>query len=63
MEGIIWHLLLTVCAGSTCLSQDIQWFDDKTTCELALVRYQEIPPDGDWDSVEYICKPKDSYSV
>jgi len=63
MEGIIWHLLLTVCAGSTCLSQDIQHFEDRTACETMLVRFQDIPPDGDWDSVEYICKPKDSYSV
>jgi len=23
---IIWHILLTVCLGSTCIEQDIQWF-------------------------------------
>lgn len=22
-----------------------------------LVQYAEIPADGEWDSVEYICKP------
>ena len=54
---MIWHILLTICAGSTCLSQDVQWFDSRESCEVMLVKYAEIPADGDWDSVEYICKP------
>tara|TARA_B100000927_G_scaffold40471_1_gene28933 strand:+ start:1267 stop:1449 length:183 start_codon:yes stop_codon:yes gene_type:complete len=54
---MIWHILLTICAGSTCISQDVQWFEDREKCETMLVQYAEIPADGDWDSVEYICKP------
>ena len=53
----IWHLLLTVCASGTCIEQDIQWFQSQIACETTLVHYAEIPPDGDWDSVEYVCKP------
>jgi len=59
----IWHILLTVCSGSTCIEQDVQWFDTQSKCEYAMVQYVEIPPDGDWDSVEYVCKPVGSKST
>ena len=59
----VWHLLLTVCIDSTCLDQDIQWFDSRQSCETMLVQYATIPTDGDWDSVEYICKPVGSLST
>lgn len=60
---VIWHILLTVCSGSTCLEQDVQWFETKNQCESAMVQYAEIPSDGSWDSVEYICKPVGSKST
>jgi hypothetical protein len=60
---LIWHILLTVCSGSTCIEQDVQWFDTQSKCEYAMVQYVEIPPDGDWDSVEYVCKPVGSKST
>ena len=56
MIEIIWHLFLTVCSGSTCINQDIQWFDNQTQCEQMLPQYTAIPVDGDWDTVEYVCK-------
>ena len=59
----IWHILLTVCSGSTCIEQDVRWFDTQSKCEYAMVQYVEIPPDGDWDSVEYVCKPVGSKST
>jgi hypothetical protein len=52
-----WHILLTVCSGSMCVEQDIQWFDTKEGCYEMLDMYTEIPADGDWDTVTYICKP------
>ena len=61
--AIVWHILLTVCLGSECVSQDIQWFDEETQCKEMLVKYMAIPPDGDWDSIEYICKPVGSEGV
>ena len=60
---IIWHIILTVCLGSTCLEQDVQWVENKTECEEMLKAYSEIPTDGDWDSVDYICKPVGSLST
>ena len=54
---IIWGLLLTICTGSVCLSQDIEQFNSRDKCEIMLVQHIELPSDGDWDSVEYICKP------
>ena len=57
MIEIIWHLFLTVCSWSTCINQDIQWFDNQTQCEQMLPQYTAIPADGDWDTVEYVCKP------
>jgi len=57
---MIWHVLLTVCLGSTCIEQDVQWFDTRSECEKMLKVYAEIVADGPWDSVEYICKPLNS---
>ena len=39
---IIWHIILTVCLGSTCLEQDVQWFENKTECEEMLKAYSEM---------------------
>ena len=54
---VIWHILLTVCLGSNCLEQDVQWFDSQAECKQMLQSYIEMPIDGDWDSVTYECKP------
>ncbi len=55
--------MLTVCAGSTCLDQDVQWFDTKAECETMLAEYIKVPVDGSWDTVDYICKPVGSVSL
>jgi hypothetical protein len=39
------------------LEQDVQWFEKEQQCKTMLVEYVEIPVDGDWDTVEYVCKP------
>lgn len=54
---IVWHILLTVCLGSNCIEQDVQWFDEEEECHEMLRVYSNIPTDGKWDSIEYICKP------
>ena len=53
----IWHILLTVCMGTTCLEQDVQWFEKEEECRAMLPVYVGVPADGDWDTVEYQCKP------
>ena len=55
--SIVWHILLTVCSGSNCVEQDVQWFEKEQECKVMLERYISIPVDGDWDTVEYVCKP------
>ena len=59
----IWHILLTVCADSTCLKQDVQHFENKTACETELVEYINMPTDGHWDTVTYICTPLGSVEL
>ncbi len=63
MVEIVWHILLTVCLQGDCMSQEIMTFRDQKTCEAIVQRYTEIPIDGHWTSVTYICKPKDSVSL
>ena len=55
--------MLTVCLGSTCIEQDVQWFETKSECDEMLKIYIDIPADGDWDTVEYVCKPVGSTST
>ena len=57
---VIWHILLTTCLHTSCVTQDVQWFDDEPTCKMMLRVYQDIPPDGDWTSISWVCKPKGS---
>ena len=59
----IWHILLTVCLNSTCIDQDVQWFKNKHDCDKMLAIYADMPTDGDWDTVEYVCKPLGSKST
>ena len=59
----LWHILLTVCLGSECKTQDVQWFKNEAKCNEMLVLYKEIPPDGKWDTVESVCKPVGSESA
>ncbi len=57
---LLWAVYLQVCLNSTCLSQEVQRFDPpqaKMACEKMLPAYIEVPADGHWDSVEWVCKP------
>ena len=49
---IVWHILLTVCLGSTCLEQDVEWFKTKQECDKMIKFYSEMPADGHWDTVK-----------
>ena len=41
----------------------INWFETRAKCETMLIEYMEIPADGSWDTVEYICKPVGSLNT
>lgn len=60
---IVWHILLTVCLNSDCKSQEVNTFADQKSCEIVRQQYTEIPADGHWDTVTYICKPQGSVSL
>ena len=63
MTQIIWHIVLTVCLGSECRAQDVQWFDEEQECRSMVHVYKAIPQDGNWDTINYVCKPVGSKSV
>jgi hypothetical protein len=60
---MIWHVLLTVCLDYTCITQDVAHVQSKEECHAIVRRLVAIPPDGDWDSVTYQCKPLGSEST
>lgn len=47
--------MLTVCDTSSCGTQTIQWFDEKTECINMKYIHETIPQDGDWSTVKYYC--------
>tara|TARA_Y100000114_G_C11691116_1_gene293612 strand:- start:525 stop:725 length:201 start_codon:yes stop_codon:yes gene_type:complete len=58
MMEVIWSLLLTVCfndPSGQCVTQDIQWFDEKNQCFDMKVIHESIPRDGNWKTVNYKC--------
>ena len=60
---VIWTLLLTVCMDSRCLTQDIQWFDERSDCIEMKDVHEEIQPDGHWKTVEYTCTVKNAILI
>jgi hypothetical protein len=60
---VIWTLLLTVCMDNGCLTQDIQWFEDKQECIKMKVVHEDILPDGHWKTVDYKCTIKGSLEI
>ena len=41
----------------------MQRFDTKAKCETELVEYIDMPTDGHWDTVKYVCKPLGSVDL
>ncbi len=52
---MIWSLMLTACMQSTCVEQSIQWFEDKQECIEYKLLHEELPKDGNWSTVDYVC--------
>ncbi len=53
---MIWSLLLTACMETTCVKQDIQWFEDRQECIEFKTLHEELPQDGNWGTITYECK-------
>jgi len=60
---ILWVLYLTVCGTGSCLTQEVQRFENQAVCNYNKVMYERIPQDGKWKSVRYVCRPKDSINA
>lgn len=41
---------------TSCVNQEIQWFEDKQDCVEFKLLHEELPKDGNWSTVEYKCK-------
>jgi hypothetical protein len=59
----VWVLLLTVCNGSDCISQKVGFYQDEQQCKVFEKEHEALPQDGDWSSVTYHCRPKNSRST
>ena len=53
---MIWSLILTACTTTVCLEQNIQWFEDKQECIEFKLLHEELPEDGNWNTIKYNCK-------
>ena len=63
MIETLWAVYLEVCLGSQCIRQEIERFDFQAQCETMLEAYLEVPADGDWDTIEWQCRPLNSESL
>tara|TARA_S200000501_G_scaffold134246_1_gene127039 strand:+ start:41301 stop:41489 length:189 start_codon:yes stop_codon:yes gene_type:complete len=60
---ILWVLYLTVCGNLNCMTQEVQRFEDRAKCVKSLALHEMIPMDGNFKTVNYKCRPKDSIDV
>tara|TARA_B100001093_G_C26201379_1_gene748129 strand:+ start:331 stop:531 length:201 start_codon:yes stop_codon:yes gene_type:complete len=66
MSHLLWAVYLEVCLGSTCVAQEVQRFDPphaEVKCAKMLEEYVKVPADGQWDSIQWVCKPLHSEGV
>ena len=55
---ILWTLLLTVCITDThCINQRVDLFETEEQCLVSRMSHKDLPIDGDWKTVDFICKP------
>lgn len=60
---IIWVLILSVCSSEQCISQIVLETTAKDRCMYQKVMHEQLPPDGPWKTIEYKCKPKNSFEA
>ena len=60
---ILREIYLTVCGSSQCVTQEVQQFDHKAQCLVKQELHEQIPTDGQWKTIDYFCKPKDSINA
>ena len=60
---IVWVLILSVCSTNQCVTQTISSYQNEEQCIVIKNEHERIPEDGDWKSVNYICKPENSIKI
>jgi len=60
MFNIVWVLLLSVCNTEQCITQTVLETSAKDRCMYHKIMHEQLPIDGNWKSITYICKPKNS---
>ncbi len=60
---VLWVLYLTVCTNLNCMTQEVQRFENRGNCIDMQMVHEELPVDGNWKSVNYSCRPKDSLNA
>lgn len=63
MMLIEWILILTVCDLQGCVSQKVDNYENEEVCLIDKADYEQIPRDGGWKSINYICKPANSEKI
>ena len=60
---IVWVLLLTVCSHTGCISQEVLQEKNEQDCHYQRLVHDTLPSDGDWVSITWECKPKNSFEA
>ena len=60
MFNVIWVLMLSVCNTDQCVTQTVLETTAKDRCMYHKIMHEQLPKDGNWKSITYICKPKNS---
>ena len=60
---VIWHIPTYCLFRLHRQNKMYNGLNPEVECNQMLKVYADIPADGDWDTVEYICKPVGSMSL
>ena len=60
---VLWILYLTVCSKMSCITQEVQSFNNVDTCIVSKQFHEELPKDGHWSIINYECRPEGSMNA
>tara|TARA_B100000073_G_C23576129_1_gene510245 strand:+ start:351 stop:542 length:192 start_codon:yes stop_codon:yes gene_type:complete len=63
MIEIVWVLILSVCTSSQCITQEVLQTPDHDQCISQKIIHEDLPQDGDWNSVKFECKLKNGVTT
>ena len=63
MFELVWVLMLSVCSSGQCMSQTVLETTAQDVCINQKSLHEQLPQDGNWTTIEYKCKPKNSFEA